>query len=209
MAKKTYLYQITQNQAHHYIYSNTQNLYFSKTSKNTTYQNTDYQHKIYKNIAHHGLHHGLNMQVSYSHYYDWLKQHETTLVSSTLTNTHSLELTNKHLIVKQPNKKLHYPLHTVSKINLAFKRLLLPIIGGGISTPLFTVALWNHLLHFWFGIGIIMAGLSLLYYGWLGTHQLSIQINENQVHYFADQKTPELEKLVSQVNKVIRERNEK
>jgi hypothetical protein len=146
------------------------------------------------------------VQTSYSHYYDWLQQQETTIISSTLTTTHSLQLTNKHLIVQQPYKKLHYPLHNVNKINLVFKRMLLPLISGGISAPLFAVALWNHLLHFWFGIGIIMAGVSLLYYGWLGTHQVSIDTNENQIHYFADEKTTELESLVTETNKAIQQR---
>ncbi len=146
------------------------------------------------------------VQTSYSHYYDWLQQNETIIVSSSLTSTQSLQLSNKHLIVKQPERKLEYPIHNINKVSLAFKRMLLPLIGGGISAPLFAVALWNHLLHFWFGVGIIMAGVSLLYYGWLGTHQISIDTKENQIHYFADQNSPELENLVKETNKVIKER---
>lgn len=145
-------------------------------------------------------------QVSYSHYYDWLKQEESIVESSPLTDTHSLELTNKNLLVKQPQKILTYPLHTIQQVKFAFKRLLLPLISGGISAPLFGIALWNQLLNFWFGLGIVMLSVSLLYYGWLGTHQISIELQHQQIHYFADQKTPELQKLVAKTNKVIKER---
>jgi hypothetical protein len=184
MSKKTYSYQITNNKNYHY--SQTATTFFAKDMC-----------KISPiNFTH----------ISYSHYYDWLLQEENTILRSALTNTHSLELTNKHLLVAQPDKKIAYPLHNISKVSFAFKRLLLPLIGGGISTPLFAVALWNHLLNFWFGIGIVMAGMSLLYYGWLGIHQLSIQVADNQIHYFADQKTQDLEQLVQQTNKIIVER---
>jgi len=186
MTKKKHSYKITQPTA--YTFSKTTHVPFISNSIDKA------------------VYDGFMLQVSYSHYYDWLKQQETTLANSTLTSTQSLQLTNKHLVVKQPNYSLLYPLHTITKVSVAFKRLLLPLIGGGISTPLFAVAVWNHLFNFWLGIGILMAGLSLLYYGWLGTHQVSIQVAEHQVHYFADQKTQELEQLINSTNKVIRDR---
>jgi hypothetical protein len=146
--------------------------------------------------------------VSYSHYNDWLQKKELYLEASQLTNTNKLQLTNKHLIMQYPNKHLAFPLHTVRRVRVAFRRLLLPLISGGISTPLFAVALWNQLINFWFGIGIVMAGLSLLYYGWLGTHQVSIDFAQNTFNYFTDHKNPDLEKLIDHTNQIIKERDE-
>jgi hypothetical protein len=148
-------------------------------------------------------------QTSYSSYYDWLHQKETIVAKANMTNTHSLAITNKHLLITQPQKKIAYPLHTINKIHIAFKRLLLPLITGGIAAPLFGIGLWNQFINFWFGLGIVMLSLSLLYYGWLGTHQISIELqSQHQIHYFADQKTPELKNLIAKTNQTIQQRNQ-
>lgn len=110
--------------------------------------------------------------------------------------------------MQDPHKKLAFPLQKVQKVSIAFKRLLFPLISGGISTPLFGVALWNQLISFWFGIGVVFIGLSLLYYGWLGTHQVSIDLSQETINYFTDHKTPELESLVKQTNELVKQRKE-
>jgi hypothetical protein len=146
--------------------------------------------------------------ISYSHYYDWLRQAETPLAVASLTDTHSLVLTNKHLLLQSPQKKLSFPLQQVKSIDLAFKRLLFPLISGGISTPLFGVALWNQVVNFWLGVGIVLLSSSLLYYGWLGMHQVSINLSQESLHYFTDQKRADVEQLVRQTNQLLKSRKE-
>jgi hypothetical protein len=144
--------------------------------------------------------------LNYSHYYDWLIQAEPLVAKLLLTYSQTLLLTSKHLVVQQPHRKMLFSLKSIQSVSLHYRKLLFPLIIGGILAPLCAVALWNNLMHFWLGITFVIVGLSLMYYGWLGTYQLDIQFETYKISYFADQKTPELETMLKEANVLIKKR---
>jgi hypothetical protein len=144
--------------------------------------------------------------LNYSHYYDWLIQAEPLIAKLLLTYSQTLLLTSKHLVVQQPHRKMLFTLKSIQSVSLHYRKLLFPLIIGGILAPLCAAALWNNLIHFWLGITFVILGLSLMYYGWLGTYQLDIQFDTYKISYFADQKTPELETMLKETNLLIQKR---
>jgi hypothetical protein len=137
----------------------------------------------------------------YSFYFDWLRQRENVLAECRLSEKETLQLTNKHLRMNDGQHPKTWPLHQLRELELTFRRLMFPLLTGGIVAPISLVALLNSLLTPLIGIGLALVGLSLLYYGWVGTYQVRIHFKSpTSVAYFADTKTDRIERFVTKAN---------
>jgi hypothetical protein len=137
----------------------------------------------------------------YTFYYDWLHQAEHVLAECRLSEKETLQLTNKHLCVGSAQRKRAVPLRQLQRLELSFKRLMFPLLVGGIVAPISLVALFNSLMSPLFGASLAFVGLSLLYYGWLGAYQVRLHFHTQTVAaYFADARTARIEHLVRVAN---------
>ncbi|MCS6969072.1 MAG: hypothetical protein RMJ44_10285 [Cytophagales bacterium] len=137
----------------------------------------------------------------YTYYYSWLKQHEEILCDYQSDDGYYLLLTSKHLQICSRTLKRSFPLQKVNSINLQFKRLMLPLIIGGIIGPFSALATYQGLLTYWIGVGLTLSGFLLVYYGWLGSWQINVVMHTHTLHYFTDHKTPHLEEFIQAVNR--------
>ena len=150
----------------------------------------------------------------YTYYYPWLKQQEDTIAEFAINANSNLQLTNKTLSIHYKNKygeqfTKSLPLNKVNSIEMQFKRLLFPLIIGGIFAPLAFFAAFLGTVHFWIGITIGLLGLSLIYYGWLGSYQLKINaFHAQQFNYFVDFKTKNLDYFIEQTQRLLLMREE-
>jgi hypothetical protein len=137
----------------------------------------------------------------YTFYFDWLHQAENVLAECRLSEKETLQLTNKHLCVGSAQRPRTFPLHQLRRLELSFKRLMFPLVLGGIVAPISLVALFNGLTSPLFGVSLAFVGLLLLYYGWLGAYQVRLHFHTQTVAaYFADARTARIEHLVQVAN---------
>jgi hypothetical protein len=146
----------------------------------------------------------------YTYYYTWLKQRESLIAEFPMTANSKLILTNKTLCVKTENKAWGenvkvIPLNHINNIEANFKRLLFPLIIGGIVAPMSIVSFFLHITtSIWTSIALSISGIFLMYYGWIGSHQIRITAYHSlQLNYFIDFKSPKLEHFVQEVQRLL------
>lgn len=93
-------------------------------------------------------------------------------------------LTDKTLIYKREGKQKRFILSQVAKIELSYKRLMFPLLLGGIGGAFSIVAGLKGSLNLWIGMGLGSVGLLLFYYGIKGRYQLEIYMKNNAIHAF-------------------------
>ncbi len=93
-------------------------------------------------------------------------------------------LTDKTLIYKRERKQKRFVLSQISKIELRYKRLMFPLLLGGIGGAFSIVASLKGALNLWIGMGLGAVGLLLFYYGIKGRHQLELYMKSNAIHTF-------------------------
>jgi len=131
---------------------------------------------------------------------------ENVLASCTLNKQGKLELRDKRLILHRKDEVQTSPLNQIKKLDTKFRYFILPIIVGGIMAPFFLIATFSNYLAGMPGIIGITIGTLLLYYGFTGSHQLSIDMRSNAFNMFVDEKTPELDAFVRLVNQSLSRR---
>ncbi|TAD99286.1 MAG: hypothetical protein EAZ97_09165 [Bacteroidetes bacterium] len=143
----------------------------------------------------------------YSYYYDWVKQTENILAECKYNEDHLIQLTNKTIIVSQKNRfSKVYALNRIKEIRISFKRLMLPIILGGIFAPFTILAFMANLLELWIGIALFVVNITLFYHGWKGSYQICIQLATVEQNFFADSVSTPMLKLIEKTNKLIQQR---
>lgn len=123
---------------------------------------------------------------SFNHW--WVNMHETELGILKIGRSRRLELTNRYLRVYSSSgqvKKFFLP--KVINIQFEHKKIILPIIIGGITGPLSIVGLSRYVLTPFTGIIMVMCGFLLLYYGLQGSSQLIIETHGSKTSFFLEE----------------------
>lgn len=144
---------------------------------------------------------------SYSYQYDWLITEENEIRRCTFNKHDALLLTNKRIYFTYNGKDHHLYLKSLTKLEFSFRRLMLPILTGGIIAPLSLIALFLQVLNLFVGFTMLLIGILLLYYGYRGTYQLVFH-TPHKVSFaiFVDEPTREMAQFVSIANKMIKKR---
>lgn len=142
----------------------------------------------------------------YSWEFDWVKLEDNVISECYLESGHRLKLTDRKLYINHRKSKKHWNLNSIISIDIKFKRLMLPLVIGGISAPLSFVALVSNFLHLWTGLAILFIGILLMVYGYKGSYQLSIQMSSDSFSIFLDEKTKPVISFINQVKKNIRKK---
>ena len=86
-------------------------------------------------------------------------------------------------------------------MNLSFKRLVLPIITGGIVAPLAMVSIFSGVVDQWVAAGLLFVGVMLAYYGFSGAFQVEVSfINSLKMTFFMDEESRMVKQFISRVN---------
>jgi len=109
-------------------------------------------------------------------------------------------ISNDHLFVKRKGKSYAFELEQITQIAFKQKRLLLPLIVGGVFGSLFLIAGFNFLLNIWIALILGLAGLLLFYYGWVGSAAISVQTKVKEYDIFINDVTPPLKAFVELLN---------
>jgi len=140
---------------------------------------------------------------SYSYDHSWVNLPENMIASFEFANNSQIELSNRRLYVRVHQKQTQWRIKDVKKLSLAHKKLILPIITGGITFPFAVLAIHAHVINYWLGIVFGLIGLLLIYYGFLGNYQLTIHTATHLFHLFTGEDKMQVAIAVKKINKWI------
>lgn len=110
-------------------------------------------------------------------------------------------LTDKTLIYRREGKEKRFILSQITKIELHYKRLMFPLLLGGIGGAFSIVASLKGSLNLWIGMGLGAVGLLLFYYGIKGRYQLEIYMKSNAIHtFFIEEKGKNWDSFFKKLN---------
>ncbi len=132
---------------------------------------------------------------SYTDALKWLRTPENELLRSEI-GEQKLVLTNKRLYWTDEIKKYSFWLGELSAITIKFRRLMLPLVFGGIAGPLFMVAMLKGILVWWLGFSLSFFGFLLFAKGLQGRHQLEIQKGAEKLSIGLDSAPRYWEKII-------------
>ncbi len=121
-------------------------------------------------------------QASFSPFWIAFPEEEQAIIQTDLISR--WKLTNKTLFYRREGKQKRFILSQIAKIELRYKRLMFPLLLGGIGGAFSMVASLKGALNLWIGMGLGAVGLLLFYYGIKGRYQLEIYMKSNAIHTF-------------------------
>ena len=107
------------------------------------------------------------------------------------------------MIIRKGRKKI-YVLQDIEKLKIENKKLLLPIIAGGIISPLAVLSYFVNMFHPLLHLISVMAGLFLFYIGWAGKSSLTIKKRSYELNYYLPSISKNLEAFIEYVNALIK-----
>jgi hypothetical protein len=115
-------------------------------------------------------------------------------------------LTTQGIVIQKGGKtKSHFGRSETNAIRIRHRILWLPLVIGGIITPLALVALIKTFAAFWPLFLTVLVGLFLMYYGYTGTDALTITTRVKDYDFFVRSVTKHLRAFVKFVNLQLRE----
>ena len=82
----------------------------------------------------------------------------------------------------------------------AHKKILFPLVVGGITTPFCLLAIWNQFFDPWLMLTFFIGGLYMAYYGWVGSCTLTVKTKLKEYDFFINKVTSNLKAFITYVN---------
>ena len=93
-------------------------------------------------------------------------------------------VSHQHILVIRKGKRHTFRLDHLRSISTSTKKLLLPVLLGGIITPFAFVSFFVNLFLPWVHLVMILGGMALFYVGMMGMQELSIVSRGGEEHNF-------------------------
>lgn len=115
-------------------------------------------------------------------------------------------ISNEELLVIRKHKKHVFSLETISHIKTENKKLLFPLIAGGIITPFAFLSYFINLFLPWIHLVAVLLGMLLFYLGWNGKSVLTIRFkNGDELHFFLPSISRNLLAFIDYANEILNE----
>jgi len=112
-------------------------------------------------------------------------------------------LGDHELIIIQKGKSHQFELNLIKEINFNDRKLLLPLVAGGILAPLSFIGIIENSLDPWLLLIIFFVGLISFYYGWRGITTITIDIFFNEQDFPLHQISQNLRVFVDFINSLL------
>lgn len=109
-------------------------------------------------------------------------------------------LFEESLIFYIKNSKKEFPVKQILEIEFKIKRLLAPLIIGGVVAPLSLVALYQYLFNPWLLMILFFSGVLLFYYGWSGMPSVSVSTTYGEYNILVHTVSDNLKTYIKFVN---------
>lgn len=124
-------------------------------------------------------------------------------------NKNKVLISDDKLLIIHKNQRQNLALKDLSSLKSEHKKMLLPLILGGIITPFAFLSYFVNLFHPWIHLFSIMSGMFLFYYGWVGKSAFTIVFkNGDELIYYLPSVSKNLKAFMDFVNALLNERND-
>ena len=140
---------------------------------------------------------------NYSYWFTWLNQKEDIL-KNWRSGSQRMVLKENTLYIKDKGREHQIPLQRIAAAEILYKRLILPIITGGIVAPLALISIFSGVLDPWIAAGLLFVGIMLGYYGYTGAYQVQITFtNSLKLAFFIEDDTRDIREFVARINRTV------
>jgi len=139
-------------------------------------------------------------------FFDLEKAKAVVYLLSDGDNKNKILISDEELLVIHKNQKHLFPLNNVKKLETQNKKLLFPLIAGGIITPFAFLSYFVNLFLPWIHLISIMLGSLLFYIGWNGTSTLTIiSKNGEELNFYLPSISRNLLAFIDYANMFLRD----
>lgn len=136
--------------------------------------------------------------VSATHAYEWLEGYEEK-TEDCEEGSVKMSLSERMLHVSRRGEKKAFPLHRLRHIDVKSKRLMFPVLTGGILSPLLLYATLEGQIYAWTGIILSFLALLYFYYGWLGHYEIRIMSEDGDYRLAVERPGTKWEKFTERI----------
>lgn len=109
-------------------------------------------------------------------------------------------ISDNYLSVIVRGKKTVFLLADISTIFSTQKKILFPLVVGGIIAPFCLLAIWNQFFDPWLMLTLFIGGLYMAYYGWMGSCTFTVKTRLKEYDFFVKKITSNLKAFMAYVN---------
>lgn len=113
---------------------------------------------------------------------------------------HKIWLSRGHLHIRYHGRHQVFELQGIGSLAFHQRKLMLPLVAGGITATLSLVAIFKTYANPWLMLSLLVAGLLAAYLGYQGSQVLTIHENKNHQDFFLKDITPNLRAFVNYAN---------
>lgn len=124
----------------------------------------------------------------------------TCYLQETGNEQHKIWLSREHLHLLYHGRYQVFELQGIHSIAFNRRKLMLPLVAGGIAATLSLVAIFKTYANPWLMLSLLVAGILAAYLGYQGSWVLTIQENKNHQDFFLKTITPNLRAFVNYAN---------
>ncbi|KXX67702.1 hypothetical protein [Flammeovirga sp. SJP92] len=141
---------------------------------------------------------------SYSYQYNWVKMEENEDLKYELDSYFFLKLSSFFLEISLPTTHRKFERKMIQSVALKKKKLILPLLVGGIVGPLSLVAANIGSVSLFTGLSLFLGASLLFYFGFVGNFQLEVKFkNGTQNQFFIEVEKTDIQYFIQQINTEI------
>lgn len=119
-------------------------------------------------------------------------------------NNNRCLLTETTLFITGKGKTIQYPIAEIALLSINRRKMMLPLITGGIFSPLSVLAIVKNLFVPWAILSWLLLNLLLLYFGWQGYSVLTVELHGTHHDFPIRSRGNNLYAFVDFVNEYVR-----
>jgi len=119
-----------------------------------------------------------------------------------------IAITSDELIIHYRGSAYHFDLQDIKKIEFNHRKIMLPLISGGVIAPLSAIGIFYNIMSPWILLAVFFSSLFTFYWGWIGTSTLSILHKDKDYDFFLHKISQNLRAFCELVNQILQSSDE-
>ncbi len=101
------------------------------------------------------------------------------------------------------SREYYFDLSTIKNITFETRKLMFPLIFGGVSSTFIIISILKNLFNPWISLTILVASLAISYFGWAGTNVLTIKEKGHQNDFMLKHVSINMKAFIRYVNRIL------
>ncbi len=137
-------------------------------------------------------------------YFDWEKAKAFVYLLADGDDDNKVAISDEMLLVTHKTKKRLFPINQIVQLKVEYKKMLFPLIMGGIITPFAFLSYFTNLFSPWIHLVSMLSGMYFFYLGWSGKSSFTIVLkNSSEDNFYLPSISRNLWAFIDFVNSII------